>query len=73
MVLGVQVVGSLELGCALKSGIIRIPSSNYRLDSFKYLKAILRWQLELSSLLETAEKLIMLRGFDVVDDSDKHT
>ena len=73
MVLGVQVVGSLELGCAPKSGIIRVLSSNHRLDRFKYLKAILSWQLELSSLLETAEKLILLRGFDVVDDSDKHT
>ena len=73
MVLGVQVVGSLELGCTPKSGIIRVPSSNHRIDRFKYLEAILSWQLEVSSLLETAEKPILLRGFDVVNDSDKHT
>ena len=73
MVLGVQVVGSLELGCPPKSSIIRVPFSNHRLDRFKYLKTILSWQLEVSSLLETAEKLILLRGFNVVDDSNKHT
>jgi hypothetical protein len=52
---------------------IQVPSNNHRLDKFKYLETILSWQLEVSSLLETTEKLILLQGFDVVDNSNKHT
>jgi hypothetical protein len=60
MVLSVHVIGSLKLGCALKSCIIRVLVGNDWFNRLEDSEAITSWQLGVSSLLEIAEKLILL-------------
>jgi hypothetical protein len=72
MVLGVGVIGSLKLGCALKGSVIRVPASNDRLDWLKYSETLSSRQLSISSALKFSEKLILLWYFDLVDNIDKY-
>jgi hypothetical protein len=67
VMLCVGVVGSLELSCALKGSVVRVPASNNRLNRFEYFKTLSSRQLSVSSALKLSKKLILLRRFNVVD------
>jgi hypothetical protein len=66
-VLGVGIVGSLELSCASKSCVIRVLASDNKLNRLKDFKAIRCRQRSVSGALKLSEELILLRRFDLVN------